>query len=352
MNSKNKCTHIGIGVALGMVAVQAVAQSSVTIYGIVDVGMEYVNKLPPAQGGHALRLTSGGQAGSRLGFRGTEDLGGGTKAFFALESGIAMDTGALQQGGRLFGRLSFVGIEGPYGAISLGRHRNAIFDVAIPFDPMTYNLYSVFSQDAVMGGRVDNSIRYLGNQGPWAYSAQYSFGYDSTIANGSEVPGYSSVGREWGGSVVYSTKTFSGMLAYDDRSGVSIQTRDDAFKRTVIGATYDFGPAKAYLGLRDLRQTGTAPLTARLWWTGLSYQVTSLFTVVGAIYKTDVKNSAADATAYSISGQYALSKRTSVYASAGRTNNSGNSSLGVVGAGTAIPGSTQAGVVIGVKHNF
>jgi predicted porin len=352
MKLKSAAIKWAIGAVGGISAAGAMAQSSVSIYGIVDVGVEYVNKVPPSTGGHVLRLTSGGQAGSRLGFRGTEDLGGGSKAFFALESGFGVDTGIFQQGGRSFGRLSYVGLEGPYGAVSFGRHRNAIFDVAIPFDPMAYNLYSVFSQDAVMGGRTDNSIRYLGNQGAWSYSAQYSFGYDATISNGSEVTDYPRVGREWGGSLVYTTSTLSAMLAYDERRGVSVATQNDAFKRTVLAATYDFGTAKAFLGARDLRQTGSAPLKAMLIWAGLSYQVTPLFTVVGAVYRTDVKNSSADATAYSLSALYSLSKRTSLYANVARTNNSGVSSLGVVGAGTAVPGSNQSGFIVGIKHNF
>lgn len=93
------------------------AENSVTIYGILDNGIEFINNQP--SGSHSVtRMTSGGQAGSRWGFRGNEDLGGGSSAFFVLESGLSMDSGSLQQGGRLFGRLAYVGIETPYGLVS------------------------------------------------------------------------------------------------------------------------------------------------------------------------------------------------------------------------------------------
>jgi predicted porin len=185
------------------------------------MGVEHITRVAPAPGGNATRVISGGLGASRLGFRGTEDIGGGVKAFFVLESGFSMDTGALQQGGRMFGRMAYVGVQNNLGSLSLGRHRNAIFDVAVPFDPMTYNLYSIFSMDPVVAGRVDNSIRFTTQLGPVNVSAQHSFGYDALIANGSEVAGNPKVGRESGVSASYTSGPLAAMIVLDRRHGTT-----------------------------------------------------------------------------------------------------------------------------------
>ncbi len=94
------------------------AQSDVTLYGVVGVNIEYVDNVSrvppgtagfPGPAGNKFALTSGGLSGSRWGLRAVEDLGGGTKALYVLESGFGLDDGKLQQGGRLFGRQAYVG---------------------------------------------------------------------------------------------------------------------------------------------------------------------------------------------------------------------------------------------------
>lgn len=100
---------------LAAVAGTAQAQSSVTIYGVVDMALQHQNTGDPA--GSTLGLDSGIQSGSRLGFKGSEDLGGGLKANFQLEMGINADTGSSAQGGRAFGRQAFVGLSGNFGAV-------------------------------------------------------------------------------------------------------------------------------------------------------------------------------------------------------------------------------------------
>src|SRR6478735_3149745 len=87
---------------LGSFAGATFAQTNIVIYGVVDANITYENNGGPA--GSVVRLDSGGQSGSRLGFRGTEDLGGGLSASFMLENGYNVDNGTLGQGGLLFGR--------------------------------------------------------------------------------------------------------------------------------------------------------------------------------------------------------------------------------------------------------
>ncbi|QQX89546.1 porin (plasmid) [Cupriavidus necator] len=104
----------------------AFAQSSVTLYGVMSVGVGYVSN----EGGHSsTKLISGTNQNSRWGLRGVEDLGGGSKAVFALESGFGIDDGKSQQGGRLFGRQAFVGLSNDsYGTVSFGRQYDSMYD--------------------------------------------------------------------------------------------------------------------------------------------------------------------------------------------------------------------------------
>lgn len=103
-------------------SVNVSAQSSVNIYGTVDT---YVGEVKDSRGTMRL-LQEGGHTPSRLGFRGSEDLGGGQAAYFVLEMGLTVDTGAVPLGGG-FGRQSFVGLRGPWGAAELGRGYTSAF---------------------------------------------------------------------------------------------------------------------------------------------------------------------------------------------------------------------------------
>ena len=109
-----KFGRIAISIA-GLISVSAFARSSVTLYGVIDTGVEYVSHANAA-GDSIVRMPGiTGEFPSRWGMRGVEDLGAGLKAVFVLESGFNVRAGDSGQGGRLFGRQSFVGLEGPWG---------------------------------------------------------------------------------------------------------------------------------------------------------------------------------------------------------------------------------------------
>src|ERR1700730_16325238 len=118
---------------LGAFAGAASAQTNVTVYGIVDAGVQYKNDGNPA--GKTLSLQSGIQNGSRLGFKGTEDLGGGLSAIFTFENGFNVDDGTLGQGNRLFGRQAWVGLNGGFGTVKLGRQQTALYYALTEIDP-------------------------------------------------------------------------------------------------------------------------------------------------------------------------------------------------------------------------
>ncbi|HEY4074897.1 MAG TPA: porin, partial [Herbaspirillum sp.] len=159
---------------LGSFAAAAQAQTSVTIYGVVDAGVFYQNHAAPAgssTNNSLFTVGSGGLSGSRLGFKGSEDLGGGLKANFQLEMGFNTDAGTVGQsdaGSMLFGRTSTVGLSGNFGSVNVGRQTDFAYSGTAggisTFSHAAYvNSFSKVdgnTQARLQGDRTNNSIRY------------------------------------------------------------------------------------------------------------------------------------------------------------------------------------------------
>jgi len=157
-------------------ATAANAQSSVTLYGLIDAGFTYVNNeaAPNTAKGSAaaFRLSSGNLNGSRWGLRGTEDLGGGMKAIFTLESGFSMGNGQALQGqngsasGTEFGRQAFAGIStAQFGTVTLGRQYDSVVDYLAPLTANgswggTYFSHPFDNDNTQNSFRVNNSVKY------------------------------------------------------------------------------------------------------------------------------------------------------------------------------------------------
>ncbi|WP_321896521.1 porin [Burkholderia cepacia] len=184
------------------------AQSAVTLYGILDEGVNWTSN---SNGAHQYNMTSGVASGSRWGLRGSEDLGGGLKAVFVLENGFDVGSGALGQGGRMFGRQAYVGLSSSrLGALTAGRQYDSVVD--------TLAIYELFAQ---MGGyvfarpgdidnlnnahRVNNALKYTGNFGGLVITGLYSLG---------GVAGDASRNQIWSAGASYSTGPFSVGAAY------------------------------------------------------------------------------------------------------------------------------------------
>ncbi|MGO4330076.1 porin [Cupriavidus sp. 2TAF22] len=337
-------------------AATASAQSSVTLYGVADVGVEYLSNAPAASGsGNVYRLSSGNMSTSRWGMRGTEDLGRGLKAVFDLESGFNLDEGA-QSGNRLFDRGAFVGLAGDFGQITLGRQTTPLYDTTIRLDPMGFApRYSLFRSDAVLAGRADNAIKYRHSFAGLTVAALYSFGRTGT----GEIPGDSKVDRSFGASLYYENEAFAGGLVYDEYQGTSVAARNRKDRRVAAGASYAFGPVTPYIGYRWLNGDVSGDVRSNLYWVGLRYKATPALSLSGAAYYTDFRNSNADPMMFAASADYAFSRRTDVYINAGYARNRNGSGLGLNGLNPAtgaptsvIPGKNQTGVVAGIRHRF
>ncbi|MGF6778291.1 porin [Paraburkholderia sp. GAS334] len=169
-----------VAVLSGVFATAAHAQSSVTLYGLIDAGITYTNN----QHGHSnWQETSGSVNGSRWGLRGAEDLGDGLKAIFTLENGFGINDGTLKQGGREFGRQAFVGLASDqFGGVTLGRQYDSMVDYVGPLS-LTGTQYGgtqfahPFDNDNLTNSfRINNSVKYQSpNFAGFKFGALYGF---------------------------------------------------------------------------------------------------------------------------------------------------------------------------------
>ncbi|CFB51879.1 porin [Burkholderia pseudomallei] len=166
-------------VALSAFAGAAHAQSSVTLYGIIDEGF---NINTNAGGKHLYNLSSGVMQGSRWGLRGTEDLGGGLKALFVLENGFDVNSGKLNQGGLEFGRQAYVGLSSGFGTVTLGRQYDSVVDFVGPLEAGDQWGGYIAAHPGDLDNfnnayRVNNAVKFTSaNYGGFTFGGLYSFG--------------------------------------------------------------------------------------------------------------------------------------------------------------------------------
>ena len=349
------------------------AQSSVTLYGIADVGIEHINNT--SAGGAQTREVSGNLSGSRWGLKGAEDLGGGMKAIFQLENGFNINDGTTAQStkglganatttARLFGRQAWVGLSYKGQQLTFGRQNALLYEQAVAFDPMgASSRYSVLSLDYAMAARIDNSAKYTGVFGPLTAQAMYSTRYDTGY--GAEVPGAEITGRFFSGALTFAQGPLAASVSYEQRNSNTLASNTGTERRATAAASYQIGRVKGFAGYRYLRASnaflpanpivvanGSEASAANLYWAGAQYFVTPAFVLTATGYYQDVHSTGADPWLAVLCADYLLSKRTDVYATAGFARNKDGSALGVNGYGTVAAGHNQTGVVIGMRQKF
>lgn len=325
------------------------AQSSVTIYGILDANVSHITN---ARGtpGDVLLLNSGGRSSSRWGLRGSEDLGGGMSAFFNLEADVNVDTGEGDPG-RAFGRLSYVGLRGNWGEVRLGRDYAPIFYAASSVEPLgccRVGHGSFLSLGNAVGAapnddaRVSNGITYWGGTGPFKTQILYGFG---------EVPGSTAAARQIGLNALYTAGPVHVALGYHNNN-VGSTARNTSW---LIGGRYTLGPMKLYAAFQNNESRVFAPAASsrnHMTWGGFAYDVSPKVEVVGAVYRRDTRESKEDATLYVVGANYKFSRRTEIYADYGHVSNGATGSFGVSAGSTTVLGGTQAHTQVGVRHRF
>jgi len=376
-----KKIHALSAVALACMSTVALAQStpatsSLTLYGLIDLGINHVSGAP---GGSVTRLTSGNMEGSRLGFKGTEDLGGGYRAVFTMESRLEADSGALSSrpisGGRLPDRLStasslglpgalqpavsavaaqigstvgvnlnnnffdrqvFTGLITPFGAFTVGRQYTPGYQATAYFDAMktesSLSLGQLVAIPASFDIRVSNSLQYGLQMGGLSATAMYAAG---------EVAGKASARRLMGAMAMYKGNGYAVGAGYNTRNN---ELGEKSLTTATVGALVDIGPGTlsgqytavtddhptdmSSIGLALSANAATAPVAglvqnaftqgfrqdARLFQIGYRI-VTGVHTVTVAYNNmNDRRPFNADRYSYGVAYSYALSKRTDLSA--------------------------------------
>lgn len=340
--------------ACAAMAAPALAQSSVQISGVVDVGIDY------ARGTQSqTRLRDGDMAASRLIFKGMEDLGGGMHAGFLLENGFTADTGAeLFGNNRLFGRQAWVELGGRWGTVRLGRQYTPTFDGLVKVDGFYVNsnvspINLVTSREgqgaakAIYLARFDNMI---------AYRTPNVGGFTGTLAYAPGEAAGSSSGRNAGANLMYAKGPLYLYYAYQVQyAGTAAAPVADPSRTTFhyVGGTYTLGPVQLGLTVEADSSNAAGTNDARHYLASLTWKVNAANTLRSEIVKRSVENSPLDPYAVALGWDYALSKRTYLYTRAVYVHNpaGGSSSINLIPI-AANSGDDGRSIGFGIRHNF
>lgn len=345
------------------------AGQTVTLYGVLDSGIEQVNHVGPDSRTLTRVPTITGTIPSRWGVRGSEDLGDGLKALFALESGIAMDSGTSNQGGRLFGLQSWVGVSGRWGQVTAGRQLSMLLLAFYDTDILGPNIYGIGSFDSYLpNARADNAVAYRGKFGGVTVGGMISTGRDTINAGPSpsgmncagETATGSKVCREWSAMLGYDRPGWGANIAVDTLHGGpgafgGLVSPEQTDKRQAVGAYLRMDRGK--LAASWIRRMNEASITPRsdLLSTGVSYDIAPAFNLAGQVTHIRYRDTGNKATLLALRATYALSKRTAAYANLGLVDNRGqlafSVSAGAPGA-NPVPGANQMGTMLGLRHTF
>jgi predicted porin len=339
------------------------AQSNVVFYGVVDAGLSYE---AGNTAGSVTKVGSGIAGGSRWGFKGSEDLGGGTSAIFLIEGGMQVDTGAMGQGGLAFGRQSYVGLsDKTMGALTIGRQYAPSYLANVFADPFSSgtaadskNLINPVSD----GGRMSNSVVYASPK--WqGLSTQVAY-------QAGETAGDNESGRGAGFAVVYDNGPLAVRVAYHNKNNDTATITYGSARNTFAAATWAFPMAKLYVayGMNKgifssyLRNTANpygyavAPTAANITsdstdaLLGVGVPLGRHNLLASWIHKNDRMAADRDADQYAIGYRYDLSRRTNLYAVYARMDNKNGAPYTLGNASDG--GAGDRAVNLGISHAF
>lgn len=324
----------------------AQAKSNVTIYGLLDINLAAER----AGGLRRNAVDTSELNGSRLGFRGSEDLGNGLKALFTLEAGVSPDTGAFSG----FQRQAFVGLENSWGRLTVGRQYSPAFVALDPYEATGASDRSAGMLHRKTGSvargyqvRFDNMVKYRSpSMGGFSVDAGYWTGTENTATSGDArraQRGYGVAGLYANGPLSASvvTQTF-----HSNATGGRATTHG-------IGGAYDLGVAKLYaLYTQDRERGSQGSGKARSYSLGAEIPVSAAGTVAVSYGVRDESGEAntEDAAGASVYYMHNLSKRTTLYTAYSQINNRGDANYGFNL--TPEAGDNARVLMAGIRHKF
>ena len=332
----------------------AFAQSSVSIYGLIDLGVTHYSSAK-SSGASLTRVDSGQAQGSRWGVRGTEDLGSGLNTIFVLESGFNADDGSLGQGGLIFGRQAYVGLQRKgVGTLTIGRQ---------------YDFMAGFGAQYAMGAQ--------------SAAGSFAWGLHADAANGTLLNNHLYAGDRTNNSVKFESEKYQGFsagalygfgeVAGDSKAGRTVSLRADytgsrlgtgasfvetwdaagqASKRIgAVGFIYKFDSARTFGSLSSATDVPNA-LKAKTYEIGVGALVTSSLDLSVAYQFQDRNHGIGNAKALVAVADYLLSKRSDVYFAFVRGLDDGYNAYPVFGGGVQAAGGQQSAFRVGFRHRF
>ena len=370
----------GIALALAALSTQSKAQSSVTMYGIIDAGVTYATN---AGGSHQVKFDDGISYANRWGIKGTEDLGGGNKAIFELESGFHVGNGQLANGGSLFGRAAYVGLQNDWGTLTFGNQSDLTQDMVYQYNVTAWASGYAINQgdfDRMNGDHLPNAVKFTSNTyGGFQFGGMYSF---------SNTPGEFHTGSAWSVGAQYQNGGFSmgtaytqlnnpsGIYAFDPYAMIGVHSFfgqptvsvdpatggvTDLYANTAfpvdkqgafgVGASYVIGPVTlmgdfTYTQIKALGQSEHMQVAEG----GADWQVTPDVNLIGGYQYTHFDGHHWNMLSAGL--HYLLSKRTEVYLSGDWLKASQGVDAVIGYSFTPSSTTTQADVRIGMRHSF
>lgn len=349
-----------LALALAAMSTSAMSQTGgMTIYGTLDLGVRSarglsLNNAPAA--GSVRGLVSGVNSTSRLGLRGSEDLGGGLSASFNFESGVSVDTGEFINASKYFDRASWVGLGGRWGRVTAGRQTSLLADTVALTDPLAVRLASFNPSVAITGlsahglgaefgptastagsYRLDSSLKYAGRIGPLTGSLM--------VASGN-VPSSDQARSSKGAGLQYVTDTFTVAGAYQ-----TFRASDDRqLGGWALGATYRVGALKlaGLWGDHKADTSATRQTRQRVSSLGLTWSVTPSVDLIAAYYRMARSRTGRVDDGFErviAFAEYKLSRRSKLFLEVDATRwRGGYQGVGVV--------AQARGFTVGASHSF
>jgi predicted porin len=344
----------------------APAASNVTIYGLADSGIEYLTNTNAAGKSLVRMPTLAGSFPSNIGFRGSEDLGNGLRAVYNLEMGYSVDGGQSQNGGRLFGRSAWVGLQGNFGTLMLGRMINMTYIANLRSNVLGPSIHSYPNLDGYLpNARSDNTVGYLGKFANVTVGATYSTGRDATTvvagpgstACGGELAADKQACRQVTAMLGYDTPKYGMAVSYDvlnggPNAGFGLNRSDYDDRRIGVNGYVMVDKLRIGGGVIERDTDALLDTATRLMQIGASYPVAANVVVDAQVAKLDVKNSGNDSSIAVVRATYSFSRRTATYVSLGRMKNEGTAAISVSAGGTVGPGLSQTAMMVGLRHSF
>jgi len=344
---------------LSMCATQANAQSSVTAYGRIDAEVNYqTNQNTGRVDSNGVPITGslwsmpGNMWGtSFFGFKGVENLGGGLKVSFNLESGFATGDGAVNGGVAFWNRRSLIGLSGDFGTIKLGRDLTLPSDIVFSLDPTGQQAMGTAT---LAKGRnwpqTNNQIQYLTPEiNGFSAVGVYGFG---------EVAGSTQKSSSYGAALAYKNNGAELRAMYDvayDPSG-QLSSVFQYSKEYTVGGSWTLDNLKLFAGYQyqtapDMVTSIGNPDKAQQFWLGAQYQIAPNLTLIPAVFYSKLNQNTGNASLFMLGANYNLSKQTILFASIGTLRNSPLSSFAIE-VGNSVVGVNQSAFYAGVSQAF